>query len=153
MFRGKNRYLKRKRQLKKDNNNKEDTKGPNHIIKRYYRGCFYGRHKAIQQYINNKFGIKVHTCHITNRGHVDNSVKISNTEPFDEKIDGHRFIGNITEDKLNYVLNHVVENSQIALDECRKHDKTRWNMNKEKTKSKQRDRDLKNDNLIQFDTI
>jgi hypothetical protein len=149
-FRKKDILLKRNREQKKKNNNKKDTKGKNCILKTYgYRGYRYGPRKAVQQYLNNKFGIKVHVDKIKPLlcSH-NNKIKISDAIPFDEKLDGNKIIGNITEDKLDYMVHHVVEDSQIPLDECRKHDKTRWNTNKEKTKLKQRDRDLKNNNII-----
>lgn len=120
MYRHKDRLLKAKKIAKKENSNKDDK--PKIKEETYHN---YGDAKAIQQYINDKYDIKVHK----------NAIRQVQYEVDDKPT------GNTTKKHLSEIINEI-NVKDIPIDWNYKRDKTRWNTNKNKSK-KERDNDLK----------
>jgi hypothetical protein len=130
MFRSKDKYLKDINLIKKKNNNKKDTKGEIKILKNS-RGTIYGNCKAMQQYINNEYGIKIHKN--TLRSGIL-STKNINPNFYDTNNDvDDKFVGNIGLCKLHYIVNSV-NKKNISQNWNTQHDKTKWNSAKKISK-------------------
>jgi hypothetical protein len=138
MFHYKDINLKMKRAFKKKNNNKKDTKGSNRDLKED-RKLFYSDEKVLQQHLNDEFGIKVHKNTLRGLKSPNNNCIVDNND-FDKEIGCDKMVGNIEQNKLDYVLTKVNVHN-LKIDPSLQHDKTKWKNSKHKSK-KERNYDL-----------
>jgi hypothetical protein len=137
MFREKDRRQKSLKLIKKENNNK-DTRDKQ-LCKESHGFLWNGEQKALQQYLNDEFDIKVHK-NVLRSGQISMN-NVVNSE-FDQSDDESKVVGNTTVDKLEHVICQI-NMTDIPADWSQKHDKTRWNTNKTKTKIRNKSRDNK----------
>ena len=116
---------------------------------------FYGYHKALQQFLYDEYGIKVHKNKLregVGSGKNNYSPDISyydnnnyNYIDLDDNDYKIKFTGNIELSKLHYILDTYLQSDEnkIPIDWSQKHDKTRWTRSKIHTKIRKNQREYK----------
>jgi hypothetical protein len=150
--------LKIRRLLKNKNNNKQKNKTIKHFKNNGSCQMFYGYHKALQQFLYDEYGIKVHKNKLRQYGFLmrlikknyspdisyydNNNYNYIDLDDNDYKI---KFTGNIELSKLHYILDTYLQSDEnkIPIDWSQKHDKTRWTRSKIHTKIRKNQREYK----------
>ncbi len=143
--------LAKKRLLKKKNSNKENPFLCKEII-----GTPFYRFRPIRDQLNKEYGIKVTNKDIKNRinDDINGNEKILEClrennqltdEEFEQKVKGENrtVSGNVNEFVLQRAINQIRKDDNIPDDTYFKRDKTRFNLNKLKTKQLKYNRDIK----------
>jgi hypothetical protein len=137
--------LKLRRLLKNKNSNKEKNKTVKYFKNNGSCQMFYSYEKAVQQYLNDEYNIKIHKNKLREGGVGLTKTNYYPDISFDDNFEYNyidldndntnnkkKFTGNIEISKLKYILSTYLnsEKSKIPIDWTYKHDKTRWSRTK-----------------------